>query len=153
MSDVNGISRVAWRTVAGLLACVLAACAQTDPTYLVGEQSAKHLSRVEAERAMMVSAPAAAAHLGLDEPLKILSAPQPAYPAELRNAGITGTVRVRFLVQEDGTVSNVTAVGSPQPDLAALAVQTVLQWRFEPLKRKEQPLKTWMGQDFTFRLD
>jgi TonB family protein len=58
--------------------------------------------------------------------------PKPIYPSALQRAGITGDVRVRFMVQADGSVSKVSILQSDHPDLAEATRVAVAQWRFKP---------------------
>lgn len=59
----------------------------------------------------------------------------PAYPAPLREAGVRGTVRLRFTVRPDGTVErgSVRVTGSAHPELAAAVSQAVRSWEFHML--------------------
>lgn len=56
----------------------------------------------------------------------------PSYPASLRQAGISGTVRLRFLVTPDGVVDpgSVRVTAATHPELGAAASQTVGNWEF-----------------------
>ncbi|WP_420129193.1 energy transducer TonB [Longimicrobium sp.] len=69
-----------------------------------------------------------------------------AYPVLLRNAGITGSVQVRFLIGVDGSTSRHTITHSTdaafnQPTLRALQVQ-----RFRPARKDGRPVKVWVEQ-------
>ena len=57
--------------------------------------------------------------------------PAPAYPAEARTKGQTGTVLVEFIVGEDGNVISAYAKNaSPWPILNERAVSCVQRWKF-----------------------
>jgi TonB family protein len=72
---------------------------------------------------------------------------------ELRQAQIQGTVQVRFRIKEDGFAADATAIGTPPPQLADLAVDSVLKWQFEPITRSGRPTSVWLNYDFIFRLE
>jgi TonB family protein len=56
----------------------------------------------------------------------------PAYPASLRQAGVSGTVRLSFRVTPDGVVdaASVKVIEAAHPELGAAASQTVNGWEF-----------------------
>jgi TonB family protein len=56
----------------------------------------------------------------------------PVYPPQAVEQKLQGTVRVRFIVNEEGVVTKARAVQSSHPLFEAAAVQAILQWRFEP---------------------
>src|SRR4029453_19363601 len=51
----------------------------------------------------------------------------PSYPADAKNAGLQGVVKVQFIVRPDGSVSDLIVVQSAHPVLDPVA-----QWKFEP---------------------
>ena len=59
----------------------------------------------------------------------------PAYPISLRQAGVTGTVRINFSVTPDGMVQpgSVRVVSASNPELGAAASATVANWEFHLL--------------------
>jgi TonB family protein len=59
----------------------------------------------------------------------------PAYPASLRQAGVSGTVRINFRVSPDGMVEpgSVRVVSATNPELGAAASATVGGWEFHLL--------------------
>lgn len=72
----------------------------------------------------------AAAELPESEPLVRTWVP-PVYPAELKEAGVTGDVTVYFIVDEKGAVSAVRAQKSSDPRFEKAAVESVSQWTFD----------------------
>jgi len=59
--------------------------------------------------------------------------PSPAYPAEARRLGQTGTLVIEFTVDSSGQVISAYAVSpSLWPLLNQEAVRTVRRWRFPP---------------------
>ncbi|MBL9088826.1 MAG: energy transducer TonB [Planctomycetia bacterium] len=65
--------------------------------------------------------------------LRPLHRPAPAYPEALRQSGVEGVVRLRIVVEADGSVSEATVVaGSGFEAFDAAAVETLRRWRFEP---------------------
>jgi len=61
------------------------------------------------------------------------SMPTPAYPAEARRLGQSGTLVVEFTVDSSGQVISAYAISpSPWPLLNQEAVRTVRRWRFPP---------------------
>lgn len=66
--------------------------------------------------------------------LVAISTPQPAYPAEALRSGTTGSVEVEFVVNRDGSVSDVRIVKSNPRGVFDRGVQaTVRKWQYQPL--------------------
>lgn len=66
--------------------------------------------------------------------LVAISTPQPSYPQEALRNGVTGSVEVEFLVNRDGTVSDVRVVKSnPRGTFDRGVLGTVKKWQFQPL--------------------
>lgn len=78
----------------------------------------------------------------LDEKPKAVSQTRPMYPSELRQAGVTGSVVVDFVVMADGTVRNAFALRSTEPRLEAAAVEAVSQWTFDPGRKGGNAVQT-----------
>ena len=89
----------------------------------------------------------------LDAPLEVLYAPLPPYPRSVRAAQQTGTIKVRFTIEPDGTVKDPAIVGAPPAVLAAITVNTVLRWRFAPITRGGQPASLQVQQAFVYRIE
>ena len=71
------------------------------------------------------------------KPPRLLREVTPVYPASARNSGATGVVTVRILVGADGSVEDVTVVGSSGNGAMDNSVVTAVnKWRFSPAKDK-----------------
>jgi TonB family protein len=73
------------------------------------------------------------------------TARRPAYPAGAREAGLEGTVCLRFLVDYQGIVRRVDIVYESPPDwgFAEAAIETVLRYRFRPASVLGNPGNVW----------
>lgn len=66
--------------------------------------------------------------------LVAISTPQPAYPPEALRNSITGSVEVEFVVNRDGSVSDVRVVkATPRGTFDRGVLSTVKKWQFQPL--------------------
>jgi TonB family protein len=63
---------------------------------------------------------------------QVLSWVPPVYPKEAADRKLEGRVQVRFVIDETGAVTKARAVHSTNKVFEEAAVQSVLQWRFEP---------------------
>jgi TonB family protein len=76
-----------------------------------------------------------------------------AYPAELRDRGVGGTVLLHFYVEANGRVAralvNETS-GHPQLDQAALRIAST--YRFTPARNRGESVPVWILLPITFRL-
>lgn len=74
----------------------------------------------------------------------------PVYPAQARQDGITGTVRLNVVIAKDGTVHNLQVVSGPPP-LVAAALQAVRQWEYQPVLLIGNPVEvtTTLRVNFT----
>lgn len=71
------------------------------------------------------------------KPPRLLREVAPVYPASARNSGATGVVTVRILVGADGSVEDVTVVGSSSNGAMDNSVVTAVnKWSFSPAKDK-----------------
>jgi protein TonB len=76
----------------------------------------------------------------------------PAYPADAKAAGIEGTVVIRYVVDEQGNVTEVKALKGP-PELFDVCVAAVKAMRFRPaLDGDGKPLAVVRYMKFPFRL-
>lgn len=71
---------------------------------------------------------------------KAISKPAPAYPADAKSVGASGTVTVMIVVGEDGTVESAQAAGG-HPLLLEAAVEAARKARFSPTFLSGQPVK------------
>ncbi|MGH8050592.1 MAG: energy transducer TonB [Arenimonas sp.] len=66
--------------------------------------------------------------------LVAISTPQPAYPPDALRSGTTGSIEVEFVVNRDGSVSDVRIVKATPRGVFDRGVQsTVRKWQFQPL--------------------
>jgi TonB family protein len=75
------------------------------------------------------------------------------YPAELRDAGVTGTVTLGFTVDSLGVPDLASTSGEANPPYedfyaAGLAVATLM--RFRPARKDGRPVAVWVTLPFTF---
>ena len=75
--------------------------------------------------------------------------PKPPYPADLEDRGISGTVKLRVMVEANGKPSSVEVLSATRPEFARSAEKTVRErFTFVPAKRNGQPVR----QSYTFTL-
>jgi len=86
-----------------------------------------------------------------DEPPKILSKVNPAYPQDAFIKKIEGIVRVEVVIDATGSVIKAKIVRSVPP-LDAAAVACVRQWRFMPARHHGVPVATISDIDIYFRI-
>jgi len=89
----------------------------------------------------------------LDQKPRVVYQPSPAYPPELRNQRLGGTVVVLFIVSAEGRVENAKAKSSPSPALERQALAAVRKWKFEPGRRAGKPVAFRMQVPITFALN
>jgi TonB family protein len=140
--------------VLALMLALLGGCASRQPEYHSSNDSTRR-SREDAEKAYALSLVPLKVpkSLKLDKPLKAIYTPFPDYPRELANARVTGNVRTKFTIGEDGKVSSPTVIGSPPPALASIALQSILRWQFEPPMAAGEPTRIEAVQEFVFQLE
>ncbi|HJV68940.1 energy transducer TonB [Ideonella sp.] len=68
-----------------------------------------------------------------EEPLALVKAAEPDFPANTMRRLRKGTVQVRFEVQPDGSVSNATVVQTSHRSLNEAALEAVSGWQFKPV--------------------
>ena len=77
--------------------------------------------------------------------------PAPRYPAEARDQGITGTVRLEVVIGTDGSVDELKVIAG-HPILAEAAVEAVRQWRYVPTLLNGRPVEVASTIDVVFTL-
>ena len=87
-------------------------------------------------------------------PFQILSTGDLVYPEKAKKARITGTVTVRYDIQVDGTVTNVSVVTAEPPGVFdSAAVRYVRTWVYIPARKDGTPQVTKnVESDITFKL-
>jgi TonB family protein len=135
--------------------CLMAmiACASKGPEYIATDGVRRDRPEAEVAYAESVAQSASMEGARLDSPLKAIYTPFPDYPQDLRRADVTGNVRTRFSIEQDGSVSNATVVGSPNAALAAISLQAVMRWKFEPPMIGGKPARVTASHQFVFRLE
>ena len=85
------------------------------------------------------------------------SPPQPrtriefSYPSAAARRGITGVVKVEYVVNERGRVEQINIVESPDPILSKATEDTLNRARFEPAQKGNQPVKVRMRAAIPYR--
>ena len=138
--------------LATIAALLVSACASPDASYRVASDQQPG-SRVAAEQRHAELVQSVPTELNLDAPLRVLQSSFPEYPRSLRNADIEGTVRIKFFIEPDGSVSNPQVVGSPRPELAAISLHAIMRWRFAPPMKGGAAIRVPAAQQFTFKVE
>jgi TonB family protein len=136
------------RIVFILLAGFIVGCSGPQYSYVFSDAGQ---SRVKAEQGFAANLPVRGEdRLQLDSPLRAIITPFPEWPTGLDERKNTGTVCVLFTIEEDGTTSNLTVVGSPPTILAELSLRAIARWRFEPPTAKGKAVRIPVQQTFEF---
>jgi TonB family protein len=91
---------------------------------------------------------------GRTQSLRLIEQPKPDYPAEARSAHVEGTVKLRAIINADGTVKDLTLL-SGNPLLVDSAINAVKRWRYSPTELNGEPVEvvTQIDVDFKMRKD
>jgi protein TonB len=90
----------------------------------------------------------------VDQPPRPLVKVPPFYPLSARAKGIEGKVELVFVVQTDGSVSDIEATDSfPGKIFVQAALRAVRQWRFKPGTKDGQPVATRVRLPLRFQLE
>jgi TonB family protein len=80
---------------------------------------------------------------------RLLSAPLPAYPPEVKAAGISGTVVLHGTITTNGTLGSLTPVSGP-PELQQPALHAASSWVFAPYKLDGSPIQEEVNVSVSF---
>ncbi len=90
----------------------------------------------------------------VDQPPRPLVKVPPFYPLSARAKGIEGKVELVFVVQADGSVSDIEVKESfPGTIFVDAALRAVRQWRFKPGTKDGQPVATRVRLPLRFQLE
>jgi TonB family protein len=86
------------------------------------------------------------------EPARLISEPLPKYPPVLQQAGISGLVKVRFIVDTTGRVErpSIKILESSHEGFEESARETVAQALFHPARLGRHPVRQWAQQPIRF---
>ena len=84
----------------------------------------------------------------------LISNPVPLYPREAVKKGIEGSVRVKFLIDKNGSVSNsIVLATSGYSILDSAAKDFVYTLKYSPAEKDGKPHSTWMSMLFRYVLN
>lgn len=90
----------------------------------------------------------------LDRPLISLSRMPPIYPPVAKRRGIEGWVKVRFIVNPQGIIEDITIIEAQPADMFEQSVRKCLAgWRFQPGTVDGRPVQVWAETTIRFELD
>lgn len=89
-----------------------------------------------------------------DQPPRATSRFSPSYPRELKGKGVGGRVIVGALVDENGTVKDVTLKeSSGHRELDQAAMDAIKRWRYKPAIKSGRKVPSSIVQPFNFRVE
>ena len=88
------------------------------------------------------------------QPARLVQQVRPEYPADLQQAGVQGSVRIRALISKDGEVLSPQVI-NPEIDsrLAELALAAVQQWRYQAALLNGEPVEVMTTVSINFQLN
>jgi protein TonB len=90
----------------------------------------------------------------LDQPLITLTRMPPFYPLNAKRRGIQGWVNVKFVVNEQGKVENVSIIKAQPPGVFDASVMRCMSgWRFKPGTVDGVPVKVWAETTIRFEME
>ncbi len=72
------------------------------------------------------------------------------YPPFMRDAGIPGNVEVTLHIDEQGVPVDVRITAANHPDFVVPAARVARLMRFNPARRGDSPVRTWVALPITF---
>ena len=89
----------------------------------------------------------------VDDPPSLVAAGPLRYPQVLREAGITGSVTLAFIIDTEGRVEEqgVEVVSATHPGFVAAATETIRASRFHPAKSHGATVRVRVRQTISFR--
>ena len=76
----------------------------------------------------------------------------PAYPAELRKAKVEGSVKLVFVLTEEGRVEDPRVENSSRPEFEKPALDAIRKWRFSPGMKGGKAVRTYIRVPMRFRV-
>ena len=76
----------------------------------------------------------------------------PAYPAELRKAKVEGSVKLVFVLTEEGRVEDPRVENSSRPEFEKPALDAIRKWRFSPGMKDGKAVRTYIRVPMRFRV-
>ena len=90
----------------------------------------------------------------LDNPLTVIVRVPPDYPLSAKRRGIQGEVRVRFIVNEKGTVENILIVTASPPGIFDQSIiRCISKWRFKAGTVEGRPVRALAETTVKFELE
>jgi protein TonB len=79
---------------------------------------------------------------------------EPRHPYDLQRTGVSGWVRLEFIVDSSGRALDIWVVDSSRPEFDQPAIQALAKWKFRPGKKGGKTVNTKKVQQvITFRLN
>lgn len=90
----------------------------------------------------------------VDDPVQPITGPTPTYPPVMKDVGIEGVVRLRFVVSAAGRVegSSVQVISSTNKAFEQPAINAIKRWTFKPAKVRGQAVRQLVEQNIRFSL-
>jgi len=88
-----------------------------------------------------------------DEDASVLHEVKVPYPEEARRADISGTVRLRIVIDLDGNVVDAKVISGPGYGLNEAALMAIKKFRFKPAKKGGEAVSTSQIYNYNFELD
>lgn len=132
--------------VVTVLAALLAGCATKDTAKTAAAEPA-------ATAASANGALPAAGCTGnaCDTAPQLLTGASPRFPYPAGALPQPASVRVQFVVNADGSVSDVKTLTTTSKDMAGEVERAVKQWKYKPAMKANQPIKVILQQQFDFK--
>jgi len=89
----------------------------------------------------------------VDEKPVPIKTPQPDFPYALKDQGISGTVAISCVIDENGKVLSALATKSTRPEFEKPALEAIQNWKFKPAKKDGKPVKVRVVIPFHFNLE
>jgi TonB family protein len=89
------------------------------------------------------------------QPARLIFGPRPAYPPELKEQGLEGTVVIRTVVSREGRTLNPRVLNADEvdPRMAQAALDTLSKWRYKPSLLNGNPVEITTTINVEFRLE
>ncbi len=133
--------------VVTVLAAMLAGCA-TQEAAKPAEPTQAQATAAAANAALPA---AGCAGNACDTAPQLLTGASPRYPYPAGVLPQPASVRVQFVVNTDGSVSDVKTLTATSKEMAGEVERAVKLWRYKPAMKANQPLKVILQQQFDFK--